>query len=60
MEIIEKTINFYHLGFQICLGLSMFSLGLSVFFFWKFKILSLMSVQGRRTMKKAMKEMKEE
>lgn len=55
----ENMISLYHTGFQICAGLAVFFLLLTVFLFFKFKIPALFSARSGRAMRKTIREIEE-
>ena len=59
MEQIQQQINFFHIMFVICLILALVCLGLSVFFFFKFKILNIFNIKTGRSVKKSVEKVNE-
>lgn len=52
----ENVISLYHMGYQICTGLAVNFLLLTVFLFFKFKIPALFFIRSGRAMRKTIKE----
>lgn len=59
MEQIQQQINFFHMMFVICLILALICLGLSVFFFFRFKILNIFNIKTGRSVKKSVEKVNE-
>lgn len=52
MQQIQQQINLFHTLFYVCLGLSIFCLVLSIFFFFKFDIRNIFNARTGRSVKK--------
>ena len=59
MQEMEKIINLYHIGFLICLALSMIFLLVTVFLFFKFDIRNIIDLKTGRGAKKTIQKMEE-
>ena len=59
MQQIQQQINLFHTLFYVCLGLSIFCLVLSIFFFFKFDIRNIFNARTGRSVKKTVQRVEE-